>query len=85
MNEVEKKPIDESGLKKVNPPQSQIHIPALAFELGYIIAIPIVIFALIGRFADKAMDTSPIFILLGILLSLFITALLVWKKMKNLL
>jgi F0F1-type ATP synthase assembly protein I len=52
----------------------------LAFELGYTIAIPLVVFALLGRFADKKLGTSPFLLLLGILLSIAITSWLVWKK-----
>jgi F0F1-type ATP synthase assembly protein I len=35
-----------------------------AWELGYSIVIPIMIFALVGRILDKKMDTSPWFLLL---------------------
>lgn len=57
---------------------------ALAGELGYTIAIPIVIFALLGRFADKTLGTSPWLLLLGILISIFASSYLIYRKMKEL-
>lgn len=52
----------------------------LAFQLGYTIAIPLVVLALLGRFLDKKLGSSPFLLLLGILLSIGITSWLVWKK-----
>ena len=53
---------------------------ALAWELGYTIAIPIVIFAIGGRFLDKKFGSSPILLLLGILLALIISSVGVYRK-----
>lgn len=55
----------------------------LAGELGYMIAIPIVIFALIGRFADRFFDTSPWLLLIGILISIFTSTWLIYRKVKE--
>ncbi|MDP2789520.1 MAG: AtpZ/AtpI family protein [bacterium] len=55
----------------------------MAWELGYIIAIPIVILGLGGRFLDKRFDTSPWLFLAGVLLSIVLTSFgLVWKFKK---
>jgi len=51
-----------------------------AWELGYSIVIPIVVFALIGRLLDKKLDTSPWLLLLGILISIIVTTVLVYQK-----
>jgi F0F1-type ATP synthase assembly protein I len=51
-----------------------------AWELGYSIVIPIVIFALAGRLLDKKLDTSPWLLLLGILISIVVTTVLVYQK-----
>ena len=53
---------------------------SLAWELGYTIAIPIVIFALLGRFLDKKFDSSPWLLLLGIFFALLISGFVVTKK-----
>jgi len=54
-----------------------------AWELGYTIAIPIVFFALVGRFADKIFGTSPLMLLGGIILSILVTSWLVWHKARR--
>ncbi|PIR66914.1 MAG: hypothetical protein COU51_01250 [Parcubacteria group bacterium CG10_big_fil_rev_8_21_14_0_10_36_14] len=53
---------------------------SLAGQLGYTIAVPLVILALIGRFFDRKYDSSPWFLLGGIFLSLIITSIWITKK-----
>lgn len=55
----------------------------LAFELGYLIAIPIVVFAIVGRFLDRWFGTAPWLLLVGILLSLFVSSALVVRKTRS--
>ncbi|MBI3619018.1 AtpZ/AtpI family protein [Candidatus Peregrinibacteria bacterium] len=38
----------------------------LAWDLGYIIAIPAAVFGFGGAYLDKYMGTSPLFLLLGL-------------------
>ncbi|MDD3486960.1 MAG: AtpZ/AtpI family protein [Candidatus Moranbacteria bacterium] len=63
--------------KKSDRPFSAL---SLAWEMGYTIAVPIVVFALSGRYADKKLETSPWFLLGGILLSTLLSSWLIWKK-----
>ncbi len=53
---------------------------SLAWQLGYTIAIPVVVFGLLGRFLDKRLGTSPLFLLIGILISLVISSVGIYKK-----
>ncbi len=53
---------------------------SLAWELGYTIAIPLVILALIGRFLDKKFDSSPWLFLTGIILAFFLSTIAVYLK-----
>ena len=53
---------------------------SLAWQLGYSIAIPLVVLALGGRFLDKKFGTSPWLLLSGVILSLFISTFLVYFK-----
>lgn len=55
----------------------------LAWELGYTIAIPIVIFGLGGAWLDKRIGSSPAFLLSGIFLSIMISGYAVYRKIKN--
>ena len=52
----------------------------LAWELGYSIAVPLVVFALGGRFLDKKLGTSPFILLGGILISIIVSSYIVYKK-----
>ncbi len=53
---------------------------SLAWELGYTIALPIVLFALGGRLLDKRLDTSPWLLLAGIFIALIISGTGVYYK-----
>jgi len=53
---------------------------SLAWQMGYLLAIPLVLLALAGRLLDKRLDTSPLFLLIGIGLSIVISSILVAKK-----
>ena len=56
---------------------------SLAWELGYTIAVPLVVFAFLGRFLDKKYESSPIVLLSGIFLAMMISGFLVFKKTKK--
>jgi len=71
-NEGPKKPVD-NGL-------SLREAFGLAWEMGYTMAIPLVLLALAGRLLDKYYQTSPLFLLIGIILSIVISSILVGKK-----
>lgn len=49
-------------------------------QLGYIIAIPLVILALTGKFVDKKYGTSPWVLITGMFFSLVISTIWVYKK-----
>lgn len=53
---------------------------SLLGQLGYVIAVPLVILALGGRFIDKKYGTSPWFLIVGMFLALVISTFWVYKK-----
>ena len=55
----------------------------LAWEMGYMIAVPLVGLALLGRFIDTKIGASPLFLLIGIGLAIIISTILVVKKTKE--
>ncbi len=57
----------------------------LAWELGYTIAIPLVVLAGAGRLLDRYFDTSPLFLLIGVTVSIVITVYVLYKKIKEIL
>lgn len=56
----------------------------LAFELGYLIALPIVILGFGGAWLDKKLDTSPLFLLVGMMLSIIISGVAIHRRIKSL-
>jgi ATP synthase protein I len=51
-----------------------------AWELGYSIAVPLVVFALAGRLLDKYLGTSPWLLLVGLLVAIVSSSYIVYKK-----
>ena len=58
---------------------------SLVFEVGYTVAIPLVLFALVGRYTDRMFDTGPWLLLLGIVVSIFVSSFLVYRKVSKIL
>ncbi len=57
---------------------------SLSFELGYIIAIPLVVLGLLGKWGDKHWNhTFPWMTLLGIGLAIFATTIWLIQKLKG--
>ena len=54
-----------------------------AWELGYSIAIPLVLFTLGGRLLDKKLGTSPWLLLAGLFFSIIITFYIVYQKLMT--
>ena len=46
---------------------------SLAWQMGFIIAIPIAAFILLGIFVDKIFLSSPLFVIIGALLAISLT------------
>jgi F0F1-type ATP synthase assembly protein I len=65
-----------------NETQSVLMSLKLVFELGYIIAIPIVLFGFGGAYADKAWGTSPWLLLFGMLTAATLSAIGILRKIK---
>lgn len=55
----------------------------LAWNIGYIVAIPVVLLGFGGAYLDRTWDTSPIFILLGFSLSLALSSVGIWRKLRE--
>lgn len=57
----------------------------MALELGYTIAIPLVVLALAGRWADTQFHTGPWLFLAGIVLAIVSSSILLIRKFSKLL
>jgi len=47
---------------------------SLAWQLGFLIAVPFAVFLWLGILADKALGTRPLFLILGLFAAIAITA-----------
>lgn len=56
---------------------------SVALELGFSIAIPIVLFAFVGRLLDRRYDTGAVFLATGILLALISTGIFVGRRLQQ--
>ena len=56
----------------------------LVGQLGFMIAVPIALFALGGSLLDKTLETSPVFLLGGVLLASIITAVWIAQRTRTL-
>lgn len=75
-------PTDKS---KINKESSVWYALSLAWQLGYTIAVPIVVLALVGRLLDRKFGSSPWLLLAGILLSLIVSSWLIYLKVIKIL
>ena len=57
----------------------------LAWSLGYIIAIPAVLFGFGGAYLDRMLHTSPWLLLLGLALAMGISTIGVYRRLKEIL
>lgn len=63
--------------------ERQLSALQMATQLGFTIAVPLVVLALAGRFADQYFGTHPWLLLAGIVLSMVTSSILVtWKAFK---
>lgn len=69
-----KKPV--SGLNKGQ-------LVSIAFQLGFIIALPVVGFGYLGKWLDHKAGTEPLFTLIGILTAIVFTSIWIYQKFKN--
>lgn len=56
----------------------------IAWQLGYTIAVPLVVLALVGRFLDRKIGTSPWLLLAGIAAALAISSIGVARSIRAL-
>jgi F0F1-type ATP synthase assembly protein I len=56
---------------------------SFAMDVGFSIALPLAGFAYVGILIDKNYGSSPIFLIIGLILSLFTTTIILMKKVRK--
>lgn len=64
---------------KPSQDNSLSYVLSLSLGLGYRIAIPLVAFALAGRWADTKLGTAPWLFLMGVLIAIVTSCIAVYK------
>ena len=68
---------------KQNKNLNRSELVSLAFELGFIIALPILALGLAGKWLDARFGSEPLFTLLGIILAIVSTSVWIYRKFKS--
>lgn len=53
-------------------------------ELGFVIAVPLLVAIIAGIWVDKKLSTTPLFMIVGILLAITTSTISIGKKIKQL-
>lgn len=60
------------------------HVLGLIGQIGFVIAVPVAVLAYLGAKLDQFYHTTPLFILSGMGLSLLVSSLTIYHKIKRL-
>lgn len=66
-------------------PKSLVETISLSLQLGFTIALPLIVLAIAGRVLDRIFETTPLFLLSGIVLALATSTILIYRKIKRIL
>jgi hypothetical protein len=56
---------------------------SVAFQLGFIIAIPVIAFGYLGKWLDQKTGSYPLLTLIGIFSAIVFTSAWIYRKFKN--
>lgn len=71
-------------MQKKNKEKSPFRQAAgVAWQVGYTITVPLIILVIVGRILDKHFNSSPIFILAGIVFSMIISTFTLSLRIKK--
>ena len=65
-------------------PRNKWALVSLGFELGFIIALPLIGFGFVGKWLDNRLNTAPWLTLAGILFAIAATTVWLTRKFKAL-
>ncbi|HSR88987.1 MAG TPA: AtpZ/AtpI family protein [Candidatus Udaeobacter sp.] len=74
--------MEENKPNKTNSGQYQLFAFKMLGDFGASIAIPVVVFVLIGQYIDEKYSKSPLFTILGFVLAALSSAKIIYRKAK---
>ena len=69
---------------KLQPPRTIWQVLGFVWEMGFIIAIPIVLLGTLGKYLDQRWGTKPWLTLLGIILAMISSGLWLYRYLRSL-
>jgi F0F1-type ATP synthase assembly protein I len=76
-------PAQAGSDKKPNGYQYQLFAFKMLGDFGASIAVPVVLFVLLGQYLDGRYGKSPLFTIIGFVLAALLTAKIIYKKAKR--
>lgn len=70
---------------KSQNPAEKYRVAGLAFEMGFIIALPLIGFLLLGKYLDQRFHTDPFLKIVAIFLALALTSIWLTRRFSELL
>lgn len=67
-----------------NQSRQAINMWVIVSELGFIIAIPLVALLLVGIKVDAWLHTTPLFMIVAVIVSPVLSGIAVWRKIRRL-
>lgn len=75
--------MDSDEQKPNNKNFQKMEMVRLAFELGFIIALPVVAFGYLGKWLDERSGTYPLLTLIGIATAIASTSFWMYRKFRS--
>jgi hypothetical protein len=75
--------MEEPNPKPNNPKFDRWGMVNLAFDMGFVIALPLVAFGLLGKYLDGRLGTEPWLTIAGILIAIISTTIWLTRKLKG--
>ncbi len=67
-------------MKQQQTEGSVLSMLGMVWTIGFVVTVPLVGFALLGRFVDQKFNTQPLFFLVGIVFAIILSTIMVYRK-----
>lgn len=69
--------------QETQSPEPAVRVWALAGEIGLLVVVPLIVLLLIGIRIDRLADTTPLFIVIGLILAFTTSIIAIARKIKR--
>ncbi len=75
--------MDSNQEQKPNKTVTKSELVSIAFQLGFIIALPVILFGYLGKWMDGKLGSYPLLTLVGVFTAIVFTTIWIYRKFKN--